>query len=32
MNSAKLLVEGHHLLGMRRSIIALLSIAGFYKI
>lgn len=30
MDPAKLLVEGHHLLGMRWSIIALLPIAGFY--
>jgi hypothetical protein len=30
MDPAKLLVKGHHLLGMRWSIIALLPITGFY--
>lgn len=30
MDPAKLLVKGHHLLGMRWSIIALLPIPGFY--
>lgn len=29
MNTAKLLVEGHHLLGMRWGIIALLAITSF---
>lgn len=31
MDPPKLLVEGHHLLGMRWSIIALLPITGFYE-